>query len=182
MISLIFFSVLLGGCAKTNESIIKEYIQKPRPFSLLLEREFDFNKTLYYELETKEERSTYLGNFTITSKIEEKSIGQRFLHPKVIKHWVHESGFSFPSGHTVNAFAMATLLGYIILYIFVDYRRKWMFVLPFLWAVMVAISRVAVGAHDWVDVATGSLLGTLFSLAIIRTGVLDLLLTSKKPN
>jgi len=72
---------------------------------------------------------------------------------------------SLPSGHTLTIFAIMTaVLGVMILY------RKTQH--PFLWSIfivlftsMVAISRIAVGAHWPVDVLTGAVLGIMAGLS-----------------
>ena len=57
---------------------------------------------------------------------------------------------SFPSGHTQLAFCVATVLAK-------KYSRSWKFVYP--WAVIVAYSRVYVGAHFPLDVIVGAFIG-----------------------
>ncbi len=74
-------------------------------------------------------------------------------------HWVQESGFSFPSGHSFNAFLLAMVLAYGIYHN--QFRAQWrkLFVLPFIWALAVAVSRVAIGVHTPLDVSTGAAMG-----------------------
>ena len=68
------------------------------------------------------------------------------------------SGKSFPSSHAVNNFAMATLFAY--------YYRRWTWPF-FVWATLVALSRVAVGVHYPSDIAGGAIIGMLVAAAII---------------
>ncbi len=67
-------------------------------------------------------------------------------------------GKSFPSSHSVNNFAVATLFTY--------YYRK---IGPYVygWAAVIALSRVAVGVHYPSDILGGALIGTLVSFAVI---------------
>ena len=59
---------------------------------------------------------------------------------------------SFPSGHTSNAFCIATSISLNF--------RKWYFVAPsYLWASIVAYSRMHLGLHYPSDVFAGALLG-----------------------
>jgi len=61
---------------------------------------------------------------------------------------------SFPSGHTIEAFAMAVALSLLIP------KRK--FVIPlFIWASIVAYSRMALGVHYPTDVVSGMVIGAL---------------------
>ena len=66
---------------------------------------------------------------------------------------------SFPSGHTANAFALATTLTY--------YHRR---VAPFLfaWAILVAFSRPFLGVHYFTDLLGGAAVGIVVSLIITR--------------
>ena len=66
------------------------------------------------------------------------------------------SGFSFPSSHATNHFAIAVFL------IIVFYHR-WKPILPLAlgWAFCVAFAQVYVGVHFPIDVTTGALLGSL---------------------
>ncbi len=70
-----------------------------------------------------------------------------------------ESEPAFPSGHTSNAFAFATALSY--------YHRK---AAPFLfvWALLIAFSRVFLGFHYVTDLLGGAAVGIVVSLVVIQ--------------
>jgi phosphatidylglycerophosphatase B len=87
------------------------------------------------------------------------------------EHWIEEAGFSFPSGHSFNAFLFAMILAYAIKYNRSYPHLRILFFIPFLWAFLVAVSRVAVGAHSALDVSAGALLGICigFVFFIYRT-------------
>jgi undecaprenyl-diphosphatase len=65
--------------------------------------------------------------------------------------------FSFPSGHSINAFAICTVLGF-----------AWPVLAPLLGALAagIAASRVALGLHYVSDVVAGALLGTAIGGAV----------------
>lgn len=76
-------------------------------------------------------------------------------YPDIIK--LSEAGSSsFPSGHTTEAFAMA----FGILFLF---PKSKFFIPVFIWAIMVAYSRMALGVHFPLDVFGGILTGFLIS-------------------
>lgn len=64
---------------------------------------------------------------------------------------------SFPSGHTTTAFAFAFVIGFL--------SPRW-FPWLLLAAILVAVSRVAVGAHYPTDVLAGIVVGTLGAYAV----------------
>ena len=75
------------------------------------------------------------------------------------------SGWSFPSGHTTMAFALATT----VLLLHHKHRPKrevWFIVLLYVVAIFVGFSRVYVGVHYPLDVLAGAVLGILAPFAI----------------
>ncbi|MEJ7558370.1 MAG: phosphatase PAP2 family protein [Pedobacter sp.] len=69
------------------------------------------------------------------------------------------SGYSFPSAHATNHFAIAVFL------IFLFYRR-WKPILPLAlaWAFLISFSQIYVGVHYPIDVISGAILGTMIGL------------------
>ena len=74
-------------------------------------------------------------------------------YPDYIVARAHESSYSFPSGHTMGAFGLATSLT-------LNYR-KWYITAPaYLWATAVGYSRMQLGVHYPTDVFAGAILGS----------------------
>ncbi len=69
------------------------------------------------------------------------------------------SRYSFPSGHTASAFAMALMLAIFI-------RRSWVSILLLCLALLVGLSRIYLLEHFWVDVYFGSLVGVTITLLV----------------
>jgi len=175
LVSVLIFSLIIGlisSLAKINEHIIKEKFQLKRPYTSLLKSHFNFPSGEFYALQTKEERSEYFGKFV--SKLEDK-INLSVSKP-IIKHWQHESGYSFPSGHSVSAFLMASLLSYLLLTVFKNRKAKLIASGIMIWAVSVAISRVTVGAHSALDVSMGAFFGSAVAFLLIISGAVNKLL------
>ena len=63
-------------------------------------------------------------------------------------------GSSFPSGHTLEAFAMAASLSLL-------FSKKKLIIPVYVWAMLVAYSRLALGVHYPSDVLAGIFIGTL---------------------
>ncbi len=73
-----------------------------------------------------------------------------------IIQWSVGGGFSFPSGHTTEAFASATALTFLF--------PRWKFIIPlFLWASLVAFSRIYLGVHYPFDILGGIAIGVTSS-------------------
>ena len=66
---------------------------------------------------------------------------------------------SFPSGHTLEVFAIATALAVML-------RDRRIVIPVFLWALLVAYTRMALGVHYPSDVAGGMLLGSLVGWSV----------------
>ncbi len=94
-----------------------------------------------------------------------KSIVGRLRPPTM--SFTGESGFGFPSGHTTGFAAMMVAIAITIPMVTdlaVAHRNRLRVVTAFL-ALMIAVSRVAVGAHYVFDVLAGLALGALCALA-----------------
>ncbi|WP_214228390.1 phosphatase PAP2 family protein [Pedobacter sp. B4-66] len=69
------------------------------------------------------------------------------------------SGYSFPSAHATNHFAIAVFL------IFVFYHRwKPILSIGLFWAFIISFSQIYVGVHYPIDTMVGAILGTLIGL------------------
>lgn len=172
----VFFALLIAmvsAVAKFNEHILKEQFRLERPYTAYLKARLHFPVGEFYSLPSKEERRLYFEHFI--SRIDTKI--QLPVSSRVLRHWQHEAGYSFPSGHSENAFLMVTLIGYCLLKLFGGIRAKLAVAILLGWAVLVAVSRVAVGAHSALDVSAGALLGTLIAFVLIASKLVDLLLS-----
>jgi undecaprenyl-diphosphatase len=73
------------------------------------------------------------------------------------------NGYSFPSSHAANHFAVAMFLSGILYR-----RRKTLKVVLFLWASSIAFAQCYVGVHFPLDLIFGGLLGTVIGYLMLR--------------
>ncbi len=150
--------IFLGTFAWFNEHITKKATRVPRPSHSFIFEQARPNiavDSMYFMEEEK--RHELLKELIDTNK--EKFIS---FDKKVIEHWIEEAGYSFPSGHSFNAFLLANIMAFSLF----NSRRKFarnIWFLPLMWAPVVAISRVAIGAHSALDVSFGAGMGILIS-------------------
>jgi len=80
---------------------------------------------------------------------------------KIIKRVPCGSGYSFPSAHATNHFAIAIFLISV-------FYRKWKLILPIglTWAALIAFAQIYVGVHYPIDTVVGAILGTCIGLII----------------
>ncbi|MBC7615954.1 MAG: phosphatase PAP2 family protein [Pedobacter sp.] len=79
----------------------------------------------------------------------------------IIKRVACGTGYSFPSAHATNHFAIALFLIGI-------FYRKWKPILPLAltWAALIAFAQIYVGVHYPIDTLVGAILGTCIGLII----------------
>lgn len=160
--SVIALTLFLSVFAFFNEHVTKKALKIPRPSHTYI---FNHSFTLLkvdslYAVDVGERQKL------LRKLIEERPGNFSEIDPKVMDHWIEEAGYSFPSGHSFNAF----LMGCILAFSFYNSKRegiRMLYILPLLWSVCVAVSRVAIGAHSALDVSFGSALGILVALTFL---------------
>lgn len=155
-------SVILSLFALFNEHVVKPILQVPRPSHQYMITQSKSEVTLdsLYTLSAMDRRAFFKG------LIDADTVSFKNSDERILNHWLDETGYSFPSGHSFNAFLLAGILAFCIYY-FAGRRVRWLCVVPFAWAVMVAVSRVAVGAHTALDVSIGSAIGLAISQMLL---------------
>jgi phosphatidylglycerophosphatase B len=155
--------VVLAGNALLNENVIKPTFAVPRPNIVALTEARALGASIrepedFYARGDKEVRSELLR--ARLARVEEPA-----LSPTVREHWISETGYSFPSGHSTAAMTFASLL---VALAFWWGQNGWRLILANtvvpIWAVCVVYSRILLGVHRGVDVTTGTLIGFAWGL------------------
>ena len=149
--------VVLGGVAYANEHLLKPQFAVPRPniAALADAGALGLSAEEFYTLPDKPVRSRHLRDVLAAEGFDALALDRR-----VREHWIAETGFTLPSGHSLTAMTLATFfaaVGFALL----RGPRLWVVLLLVPWAVLVCYSRVALRVHRPVDVVCGGLGGVL---------------------
>jgi len=161
LIHIAVLGTLLGGAALVNEYVIKLEMGIARPNIVELAEEDALGLTVddFYTTMDKQERRRHLER-----RLHAPDFDAVALIPGVRDHWIHEAGYSFPSGHALSVMALATYYFVLTSLLATTARRRILHVLP-VWAVLIAWSRVFLRVHRPEDVVWGGLLGLLLGAA-----------------
>lgn len=147
---------LLGGTL-LNEHVIKPAFDVPRPNIVELAESGALGPDIrdaeaVYAVGNKEARRELLGE-RLTDVVSPP------LSDRVRAHWIHETGFSFPSGHSQSAMALAAMIAALGLMWLNGWRLAVATVVLPIWAVAVVYSRVLLDVHYPIDTTAGTLMG-----------------------
>lgn len=173
--TLVVITCIVVLNAFLNEHVTKEALQIPRPAHLKLCNycQPNLNPEVIYQEKEMERKKIVL------NLIEKNKNQLTQIDPKVLHHWVEESGYSFPSGHSFNAFLIAIIISYSLYHS----RKRWtrtLTFLPFLWAILVGLSRIALGAHSALDVSIGALGGIILGITLLSVQLTSNLIMHRK--
>lgn len=154
--------VALGGMAWANEHLIKPTLAIPRPNIVALAEQgvLGMNPADFYALGDKPERSAYLAERLADPRTPA-------LAESVREHWVAETGYSFPSGHSLAAMTFATFFLTLALSYLDRRRRRVVFLILPAWALAVIASRPLLRVHSALDIAFGAFEGLVVGLIAV---------------
>jgi phosphatidylglycerophosphatase B len=159
------FSILflmLAFFALLNEFLIKDIAKFTRPSHAFVFEHVAHSISIdkFYELGISDRQKLLIQMINASPYLNER------IDPKVLAHWVEEAGYSFPSGHTFNAFLLATVLAFSIKRSRKLHLNQYYFI-PFIWASAIGVSRVALGAHAPIDVTFGAAMGIFLGALLL---------------
>ncbi|POE04475.1 phosphatidylglycerophosphatase B [Pectobacterium odoriferum] len=144
LLVIIAITVLIGQGIK---SVIKEWVQESRPYVVWLEKNHQVDDSYFYSLPRKERSEL------VKTQLQDQTQIPQWLR----SHWQFETGFAFPSGHTMFAATWA-LLGVGLLWARRHYKTV---VILMLWASGVMGSRLILGMHWPQDLVVATLISWL---------------------
>ncbi|MFW2382413.1 MAG: phosphatase PAP2 family protein [Acidimicrobiales bacterium] len=147
--------VLYGG-KLLNDHVVKPAVGVARPNIVQLADSdlLGMDVESFYEL-TGTERSEYLDSIK-----NETGFGELVMRPEVRDHWVKETAFARPSGHSLASMTFATFYVSMAIWLLSGWRR-WPFYLLVPWAVCVCLSRAILSVHWPVDIVLGGFAGVV---------------------
>ncbi|MBM7643926.1 undecaprenyl-diphosphatase [Scopulibacillus daqui] len=78
-------------------------------------------------------------------------------------HYVEASGYSFPSGHTMNAIGVYGIIAYVLYRILKNQTLKWAAAVIFMLLILlIGLSRPILGVHYFSDIAAGYTAGGIW--------------------
>lgn len=151
---------LLAGGSQANEYVLKPALAVPRPniVSLVEAGVIPTSAEEFYEQGDKGVRSAKLGALL------EESEAEPAMHEVVRQHWIAETGYSMPSGHSFAAMFFAAFFCLLGILLLGESKRRWLAYLVVPWAVAVCYSRAILRVHSATDVSLGGLQGICLGL------------------
>ncbi|MGI8465310.1 phosphatidylglycerophosphatase B [Pectobacterium punjabense] len=144
LLVIMAITVLVGQGIK---SVIKEWVQESRPYVVWLERNHQVDDSYFYSLPRKERSEL------VKTQLQDQTQIPQWLR----SHWQFETGFAFPSGHTLFAATWA-LLAVGLLWARRHYKTV---MILMLWASGVMGSRLVLGMHWPQDLVVATLISWL---------------------
>ncbi|MWN05613.1 phosphatase PAP2 family protein [Gilliamella sp. Pas-s95] len=145
---LLLVSAILSG--QTIKSFLKSQTAESRPYVLWMAKEFNISNQQFYSKSESERKEL----------IEQLFKNSSTIPSWLSNHWQNETGFAFPSGHTLFAvtwaFLALTLLKFKQHYVIVS--------ITIIWSILIEISRLFLGMHSPIDLITSILIAWIISL------------------
>lgn len=145
LLLLIMNATVLTG--QYTKSWLKGQVRESRPYVLWLEQQFGQDDGEFYQLKRKQRGQ----------RVDELLARDTAIPGWLKQHWAFETGYAFPSGHTLFAASWALLIFGLLW----PRRHYKTIVVAGLWAASVMASRLLLGMHWPKDLAMAILLSWL---------------------
>uniref|UniRef100_UPI0036DB90C5 phosphatase PAP2 family protein n=1 Tax=Photorhabdus sp. RM322S TaxID=3342825 RepID=UPI0036DB90C5 len=146
----VVIALLLTG--QGIKALIKNTVKEHRPYVVWLEKNYRVPTDEFYQYQRKQ-RAKLLDQYL---KADDR------IPPWQLTHWKSETGYAFPSGHTLFAASWSLLLVGVLW----PRRRYILSTIVTIWAASVLISRVALGMHWPQDLIASTLISAVLAMVI----------------
>lgn len=144
IVKLILVLVLAMFVGQLIKSVVKTYTAESRPFVLWIETEYRVQDEYFYSLPRSERKEIIKEYISQSPKI------PHWLY----EHWRNETGYTFPSGHTLFAATWAFLVLMLL-----NFKRHYIVISTVIaWVILIEISRLGLGMHRPIDLIVGAII------------------------
>ena len=150
MVKIVALFVFALGVGQAVKSTIKSVTADPRPYVMWIEKNYHIDSTEFYA-HSRAERQKLVENVLANSNVIPLWLNQ---------HWQNETGYTFPSGHTL----FATTWAFLALLLIGFKRNKFVTTAFIVWAFIVGVSRLALGMHFPVDLIVATILSSMIAV------------------
>ncbi len=126
-----------------------------KPLPAQISDSVKINITTFYHLD-KAARSATMAHALAQLK---SSQAQLNLAPRIEQHWIHESGYAFPSGHSLFAATLVLVVSYYLL----GAGQMLLASLLSVWGILMGLSRMLLGMHWPQDVLFSGILAAIIA-------------------
>ncbi|MGQ0286127.1 phosphatase PAP2 family protein [Pasteurellaceae bacterium 22721_9_1] len=152
-ISAVLIMVVSMIVTQGIKTAAKTVFAEPRPYVVALTQQSDISEDYFYD-QTRDQRAEIVNQFYV-----DKADVPTWL----VKHRANETGYSFPSGHTIFA---ASWLLLAVGFTQIVGRHPFFTLGMLLWAVLMLVSRLRLGMHHPIDLLVSTLLAWLVHLVL----------------
>lgn len=126
---------------------VKNTVKEPRPYVVWVSENLHISAEDFYQV-SRSEREQLL----------QKGLANSPIIPEwQLKHWKAETGYAFPSGHSL----FSATLALFVFALFMLRRHYFLALLGLLWGIDVTVGRIVLGMHWASDVIVGILISTV---------------------
>lgn len=146
-IQLAIILVVTLSIGQLIKVVVKNTVKEPRPYVVWISNNLHITPDYFYQIPRAEREQLLHDGLANSTQIPAWQL----------KHWRAETGYSFPSGHSL----FAATLALFVFVLFMLRRHYFLALLGVLWGVDVTVGRIVLGMHWASDVIVGILISAV---------------------